>query len=83
MKAEFTEETPTSISEAATAVEAASASDVDEGSDPKWRPKEEFDPQVTLEVINSEGAVWRGKRWLVFSVLTVSRLDWIRARKVW
>ena len=29
----------------------------EEGSGPKWRPDEEFDPQVALEAINSRNAL--------------------------
>ena len=36
---------------------AASSSDPEEGSGLKWRPEEEFDPQVALEVINSRNAL--------------------------
>ena len=42
----FPDEDQTSVSEEATAAVAASASDPEEGSGPKWRPDEEFDPQV-------------------------------------
>ena len=48
----FPDEDQTSASEAATAAVAASAFDPEEGSDPNWHPDEEFDPQVTFEVIN-------------------------------
>ena len=42
----FPYENQTSVSEAAKAAVAARAFDPEEGSGPKWRPDEEFDPQV-------------------------------------
>ena len=45
------------ISEAAAAAVATSSSHQEEGSVPNWRPEEEFDPQVALEVINSRNAL--------------------------
>ena len=54
---EFPDEDQTSVSEVATATVAASASDPEEGSGPKWRRDEEFDPQVAYEVINSRNAL--------------------------
>lgn len=54
----------------ATAAVAASASDFEEGSGPKWRPEEEFDPQVTLEVIHSRHVLYgAGSDGLGFSQL--------------
>ena len=57
VKAKFPDEDDSSTSEAAAAAVAASASDSDEGSDLKWRPEEEFDPQIALEVIHSRNAL--------------------------
>ena len=54
----FPDEDQTSVSEAATAAIAASTSDPEEGSGPKWRPDEEFDPQVAFEVMNSRNALF-------------------------
>ena len=56
VKSKFPEENQTCVSEAAAAAVAASSSDPEEGSGPNWRPEEEFDPQVALEVINSRNA---------------------------
>lgn len=53
VKTKFSDEDPTSVSEAATAAVAASAVDLEKGNCPKWRPEEVFGPQVALEVINS------------------------------
>lgn len=54
----------------ATAAVAASASYLEEGSGPKWRPEEEFDPQVTLEVITSRNVLYgAGSDGLRFSQL--------------
>ena len=55
MKAKLSEEDQTF--EAAAAAMAASSSEPEEGSGPNWRPEEEFDLQVTLEVINSRNAL--------------------------
>ena len=52
MKAKFSDEDQTSISEAAAAAVEASASNLEEGSGPKWRPEAEFDSQVALETKN-------------------------------
>ena len=57
MKAKFPDKDQTSISEAAAAAVETSASDSEEGSGPKWRPGEEFDPQVTPVVMNSRNAL--------------------------
>ena len=57
VKAKFPEENQACISEAAEAAVATSSTDQEEGSVPNWRPKEEFDPQVALEVINSRNAL--------------------------
>ena len=57
VKAKFPDKDQTSISEAAAASVEASGSGSQEGSGPKWRPEGEFDPQVTLEVINSRNAL--------------------------
>ena len=57
VKAKFPEEDQTCVSEAAAAALAASSFDPEEGSGPNWRPEEEFDPQVVLEVINSRNAL--------------------------
>ena len=56
VKPKFPEEDQTCVSEAAAAAVIASCSDPEEGSGPNWRPEEEFDPQVALEVINSRNA---------------------------
>ena len=53
----FPEESQACVSEAASAAVAASSSEQEEGSVPNWRPEEEFDPQVDLEVINSRNAL--------------------------
>ena len=60
VKAKFPEENQACLSEAAAAAVAASSSDQEERSVPNWRPEEEFDPQVTLEVINSRNALSGG-----------------------
>ena len=57
MKVKFPDENQTSVSEAAAAAVEASASDSEEGSGPKGRPEEEFDPQVALEVKNSRNVL--------------------------
>ena len=57
VKAKFLEENQARVFEAAAAAVAASSSDQEEGNVPNWRPEEEFDPQVTLEVINSCNAL--------------------------
>ena len=57
-KEKLPDEDQTSASEAATAAVAASVSDMEEGSGPKWRPDEEFDPQVAFEVMNSRNALF-------------------------
>ena len=59
-KKKFPEENQACLSEAAAAAVAASSSDQEERSVPNWRPEEEFDPQVTLEVINSRNALSGG-----------------------
>ena len=56
VKAKFLENQACVLEAAAVAV-AASSSDQEEGSVPNWRPEEEFDPQVTLGVINSRNAL--------------------------
>lgn len=55
LKANFPDEDPTCVSEAATAAVAASASEEESG--PKWQTEEEFDPQVALEVANSRNVL--------------------------
>ena len=61
VKAKFPEEDQSCVSEAAAAAVAASSSDPEEGSGPNWRPVEEFDPQVALEVINSRNADYQDR----------------------
>ena len=51
-KSKVPEENQACVSEAAAAAVAASSSDQEEGSVPNWRPEEEFDLEVALEVIN-------------------------------
>ena len=57
VKAKFPEEDQTAVCEAAAVAVAGSSYDPEEGSGPKWRPQEEFDPQGALEVINSRNAL--------------------------
>ena len=57
VKEKFPEEDQPAVCEAAAAAMAASSSDPEEGSGPKWRPEKYFDPQVALEVINSRNAL--------------------------
>ena len=57
VEAKFPEENQACVSEAAAAAVAASSSDQEEGSVPNWRPEEEFDPQVAVEVVNSRNAL--------------------------
>ena len=57
VKARFPEKDQTCVSEAAAAAVAASSSDPEEGGGPNWRPEEELDPQVAVEVINSRNAL--------------------------
>ena len=56
VKSKFPEENQVCVSEAAAAAVATSSTDQEEGSVPNWRPEEEFDPQVALEVTNSRNA---------------------------
>ena len=56
VKAKFPAENQACVSEAAAAAVAASSSDQEEGSVPNWRPEEEFDPQMALEVTISRNA---------------------------
>ena len=70
VKAKFPEEDQTCVSEAAAAAVAASFSGPEEGIGPNWRPEEEFDPHVALEVINSRNALsGAGSDSLCFSLL--------------
>ena len=82
VKAKFLDEDHSSISEAAAAAVAASASDSEEGNGPKWRPEGEFDPQITLEVINSRNALsGAGSDGLRFSHLqSITRTSFGRAK---
>ena len=57
VKAQFPEENQACVSEVVAAAVAASFSDHEEVSVPNWRPEEEFDPQVALEIINSRNAL--------------------------
>ena len=57
VKAKFPDEDQPSISKAATAAVKANVADSEESSGPMWRPEEEFDPQVALEVINIQNAL--------------------------
>ena len=57
VKAKYPEEDQACVSEVAAAAVAASSSDPEEGSGPNWRPEEQFDTQVDLEVINSRNAL--------------------------
>ena len=57
VKDKFPDEDQISVSEAATAAVAASASDPEQGNGPKWRPDAKFDPQVAFEVINSRNVL--------------------------
>ena len=57
VNSKFPEEKQACVSEAAAAAVATSSIDQEEGSVPNWRPEEEFDPQVALEVINSRNAL--------------------------
>ena len=57
VKAEFPEENQACVCEAAAAAVTASSSDQEEGSVPNWRPEEEFNPQVALEIVNSRNAL--------------------------
>ena len=70
VKSKFPEENQTCVSEAAAAAVAISSTDQEEGSVPNWRPEEEFDPQVALELINSRNALSEaGSDSLCFSLL--------------
>ena len=55
VKSKFPEENQVCVSEAGAG--ATSSTDQEEDSVPNWRPEEEFDPQVALEVINSRNAL--------------------------
>ena len=72
----------TSVIEAAVAAVEVSASDSEERSSPKWRPEEELDPQVTLEVIDSRSALsGAGSDCLSFSHLqSIIRTDFGREK---
>ena len=84
IKAKFPEENQACISEAAAAAVAAKSSDQEEGSVPNWRPEEEFDPQVALEVINSRNALSGARSdGLRFSHLqSIIRTGFFWARKI-
>lgn len=55
------DEDPTSVSEATTAAVLASVSDSVEKGGPKWRPEEEFEPQVARETIHSRNALFAAR----------------------
>ena len=57
VKAIFPEADRASVSESAATAVAASSTEPEEGSVPNWRPEEEFDSQVALDVINSRNAL--------------------------
>ena len=56
VKSKFPEENQACVSKAEAAAVATSSTDHEEGSVTNWRPEEEFDPQVALEVINFRNA---------------------------
>ena len=57
VNSKFPEENQACLYEAAAAAMATNSTDQAEGSAPNWRPEEEFDPQVALEVINYRNAL--------------------------
>ena len=56
MKVKLLEDRRNSVQAAAAAARLASVTEPKEGSGSTWRPEGEFNPQVTLEVINSRNA---------------------------
>lgn len=85
-KAKFPDQHLTSVSEAAMAAIAASASDMEEESGPKWRPEETFDSKVALEMISSQNMLsGAGSDDLRLShVRSIIRMDlWARNVRRW
>ena len=79
----FPEEGQTCVSGAVVAAAAASSSDPEDGSGPNWRRREEFVPQVALEVISfSQRVIRRGKRRPTFFTLAANNQGWLRAQKL-
>ncbi|CAB1100444.1 unnamed protein product [Ectocarpus sp. CCAP 1310/34] len=56
LKAKFPHEDPVQVEQAIAEAIAASRTEEEEGSAPRWRPETEFDPQVLLQVINSRSS---------------------------
>ncbi|CAB1115519.1 unnamed protein product [Ectocarpus sp. CCAP 1310/34] len=56
LKAEFPHEDPVQVEQAVAEAIAASRTEEEGGSAPRWRPETEFAPQVLLQVINSRSS---------------------------
>ncbi|CAB1119445.1 unnamed protein product [Ectocarpus sp. CCAP 1310/34] len=56
LKAKFPHEDPVQVEQAIAEAIAASRTEEEEGSAPRWRPETELDPQVLLQVINSRSS---------------------------
>ena len=56
LKAKFPDEDPADVEQAIAEAITESNIEEEEGSDPRWRPEDEFDPKVLIEVINSRSS---------------------------
>lgn len=92
VKSKLPEKDQTTVSEAAAVAVAASASDWEGGSGPKWYPGEAFNPPIALEVIKSRNALsGAGSDSLRFSCLQLiirtlfgrERLALVRTEVLW
>ena len=53
LRAKFPDEDPAAVEQAVADAIAENRTDAEDGSAPRWRPEDEFDPQVLLDIIKS------------------------------